>query len=1404
MFLLMSLIVMVRLGVGDIPSCEFFLNRRVSGVFLYDRHTRYNLTFDDAADACEKDFGATIADRHQLYAAYKAGLEECRAGWILGAEVAYPRITQNWNCGQNETGIITYGIRKNQSETWDVFCYKEDDNCTAYESIYLHTLNRTHLTDSLDESIKTKNELVQRFLAGEDLDHISEDISHSNGSYIVSPVSQHKQSPSIFTNSFVQKKDVIMPTSSIAEEDDITPKIMEIPESSSQENLNNSYKEEHKESSFDENSTKHEIPTTLSDLNSLPSRFLYVNRLFPLPNVKILKVVPPTEKSTLEDKHTHTKPESTTLSDSSYESSWKSTDQSEVTRPNLPYKLTSPTEKSLLSLLSTQHPQKHVVTTVTPIYLSLKDSTQSKYHSLNTEEPIINSTETTSVVKVKNVTLASFRRNDIDHGNLFVLKGRKENSTRSEIKISKNASFSFTPKPEQFSENGPYVENDSLIRSENLSLAFNQSTNANRTSSFLFTAREQTTLPYVSILPFTISKMITDTDYSLKTAESLKSVDISNYTEYGKSRSKDNSILHMFSHNRDVELPIISDRDKAEKNMSTSESMERHDMGFPEISFSSQEFSYLKENANLTGRDIENNNIVEEITATPHQVSTLSLDPTTPPHESSATLWVPLATWSERNGKKSMDIQTYAVDSSNLSTTNIYETKSTPSTDISPGDKSEMTALLNKFSSTPPNDIQVTETTEQWNKYKSSPITSSSSSQLIYNPTQALNLSYVAIDTSTQMNISLVSVTSHLSSSSHMLQDACGGVLSGTEGEFQSPGFPQSYLSDMECTWTIEAPLGSFITLTFHSFVLEDHKSCEYDYVTIYDGETPAGQELGRFCGSEMPAQIRTRSNYLAVVMKSDSSVELDGFSARFTTTKLHSVSTSYISLHKGGNLLEGVIELEYNGQRGGICSKGWDDKAATVACHQLGFTGPALATRIKTNNESPVIISYMKCKGHEKSLDDCENRRGSKCSTKERAAVHCQVLKSCSSLKNAGVLEPGVYLIDPDGEEFGVDPFPVHCDMDSYPEVGITVVGHNSEDRLRISPCEDAGCYSRQIVYKQASLHQLRVLTEISQTCEQFVKLECRHIRFLRENWGWWISRDGQKVQSWGGSSTNSGKCACGERGDCDLGLSTCNCDANDEVWRSDEGYLTDKSVLPVREVRFGDTRDVPVEMAFYSIGKLQCKGEKTTIPVLESCAALKVAGFTKSGRYVIDPDGPGKGVSQFEVSCDMTSDPVTGITLVSHDSETRMRVAPCESPGCYGRELKYEASLTQLNALTKVSRCCEQFVKLDCRHIRFLQSGWGWWVSWDGHKMLDWGGAEVNSSSCACGMTGTCSGPGRLCNCDSNDVIWRTDEGYLRHKSSLPIKAVHFGDTQDAPLEMAFHTVGKLTCKGRAMSDK
>lgn len=106
------------------------------GVFHYDRHMRYQLNYHSAQDACVQDFGGKIATRDQLEKALKSGLEECRAGWITSAEVAYPRINKHWNCGENKTGIISYGIRQNLHEKWDVFCYKEDDDCSLYDRAF--------------------------------------------------------------------------------------------------------------------------------------------------------------------------------------------------------------------------------------------------------------------------------------------------------------------------------------------------------------------------------------------------------------------------------------------------------------------------------------------------------------------------------------------------------------------------------------------------------------------------------------------------------------------------------------------------------------------------------------------------------------------------------------------------------------------------------------------------------------------------------------------------------------------------------------------------------------------------------------------------------------------------------------------------------------------------------------------------------------------------------------------------------------------------------------------------------------------------------------------------------------------------------------------------------------------
>lgn len=51
------------------------------------------------------------------------------------------------------------------------------------------------------------------------------------------------------------------------------------------------------------------------------------------------------------------------------------------------------------------------------------------------------------------------------------------------------------------------------------------------------------------------------------------------------------------------------------------------------------------------------------------------------------------------------------------------------------------------------------------------------------------------------------------------------------------------------------------------------------------------------------------------------------------------------------------------------------------------------------------------------------------------------------------------------------------------------------------------------------------------------------------------------------------------------------CNCDKNDHVWREDSGLLTNKSHLPVSQLRFGDIEDNGEE-GYHTLGKLMCYG--------------------------------------------------------------------------------------------------------------------------------------------------------------------------------------------------------------------
>lgn len=164
--------------------------------------------------------------------------------------------------------------------------------------------------------------------------------------------------------------------------------------------------------------------------------------------------------------------------------------------------------------------------------------------------------------------------------------------------------------------------------------------------------------------------------------------------------------------------------------------------------------------------------------------------------------------------------------------------------------------------------------------------------------------------------------------------------------------------------------------------------------------------------------------------------------------------------------------------------------------------------------------------------------------------------------------------------------------------EVGVTVVGHDSEGRTLVNGFEGKGSYVRDVRYIHyegtglTSNPQLFGLLNVSAHCEQFIKYECYHAILLYNNYSWWVSRDSKKMTYWGGASpADSYKCACGVTNTCADSKRGCNCDKNDKAWREDSGLLTQKNDLPVLQLRFGDTGTY-FEEGFHTLGKLKCYG--------------------------------------------------------------------------------------------------------------------------------------------------------------------------------------------------------------------
>ncbi|NXG01683.1 CUBN protein, partial [Sakesphorus luctuosus] len=111
----------------------------------------------------------------------------------------------------------------------------------------------------------------------------------------------------------------------------------------------------------------------------------------------------------------------------------------------------------------------------------------------------------------------------------------------------------------------------------------------------------------------------------------------------------------------------------------------------------------------------------------------------------------------------------------------------------------------------------------------------------------------------------------------------CGGVFQATSGEIHSPNYPQPYNNNTDCSWVIQVDYSHRVLLNFTDFDIENHHSCDYDNVAVFDGPNNEAPLLGKLCGTQHPPPITSSKNLMYIRLHSDTTIQHRGFSAHFT-----------------------------------------------------------------------------------------------------------------------------------------------------------------------------------------------------------------------------------------------------------------------------------------------------------------------------------------------------------------------------------------------------------------------------------------------------------------------------------------------------------------------------------------
>lgn len=182
----------------------------------------------------------------------------------------------------------------------------------------------------------------------------------------------------------------------------------------------------------------------------------------------------------------------------------------------------------------------------------------------------------------------------------------------------------------------------------------------------------------------------------------------------------------------------------------------------------------------------------------------------------------------------------------------------------------------------------------------------------------------------------------------------CSGqtVLNSSDaGSFTDGSGGNNYCNNMNCSWLIQPPQATSVSLSFSNFDVEPISPdgfTIYDAVEVYDGTNASAPLLGRFTGNAIPPILSSTGGSMFVKFFSDVDVVGQGWNATYTSTTATYCSGSTTLTAPSGTFDDGSGANQYGNNS--ECS--WLIQPANALSISLSFS--AFSTEL--NNDGVVV----------------------------------------------------------------------------------------------------------------------------------------------------------------------------------------------------------------------------------------------------------------------------------------------------------------------------------------------------------------------------------------------------------------------------------------------------------------